>query len=308
MLSKKDFLVILNPRSLSLKVNKDRYDSLIRYLSSEKYTFDIISTKSSQDIKEYAKNGVDRYRAILPIGGDGTLNISLNGMMENRSAKDSSTKLIPMPFGTGRDTFLGYKPDFAEGDWSWLTPEIKTVRKTVGRYQDDTGKIGYFINGLSMGVSINVIHEREKWPKFIKFRPIVYTVVSFIELFKYKAENISIKIDNKESKNTDFVILMLQKGQRIAGGMSFNRNPYDPKNREIELVVMKNIIFPKRIKYLLDISKGKLKENPDFIIENGSRICVNSKNKRIILDSDGEIAVMSSEVLIEYVEGIEIPI
>ena len=90
-------LFLYNPNS-----GKRRIEKKLSYISarlSEQYAqVDIAATKSAEDMEARAREGADRYDAIIFSGGDGTFNLVLQGIGEHR------VQLGYIPGGTTNDT------------------------------------------------------------------------------------------------------------------------------------------------------------------------------------------------------------
>lgn len=158
---------------------------------------------------ELVRNYVNRdnYR-IYAVGGDGTLNEVLNGMVNSESC------LGVIPSGSGNDFIRSvYKEKLVRN----------TIRDTInGDIKPiDLGKVDgrYFINISSIGIDAEVVDN----VKSIKICPfisgkIAYILSAIITILMYKYRDIQLIIDTKEVKIKN-TLLAIANGRYYGGGM-----------------------------------------------------------------------------------------
>ena len=193
----------------------------IRYISREKSGYDIAL--------EYK----DEENIIYVVGGDGTLGITLPGLIGTKN------KLGIIPAGSGNDTYR----------------TIKTMPK--GETVIDLGKINdtYFINVACSGIDAEVGNNIEKLRETIiptsqlYNASLIYTFISF----KHKKVKLKTKIKNIEDKYT---ILSICNGTYYGGGFKIA-----PKSRLtdglLDIYYAEKMSKVKMIPLILKLKKGK---------------------------------------------------
>lgn len=204
------------------KTCKERkIDFEIRYISQEKSGYDIAL--------EYK----DEYNVIYVVGGDGTLGVTLPGVI------DTKNKLAIIPAGSGNDTYR----------------TIKTMPK--GETQIDLGKINdtYFINVACSGIDAEVANNIDKLRntiipnKQLYNASLIYTFISF----KHKKMKMKSKVKNIQDKYT---ILSICNGSYYGGGYKIA-----PKSRLtdglLDIYYAEKMPKLKMIPLILKLKKGE---------------------------------------------------
>jgi YegS/Rv2252/BmrU family lipid kinase len=200
---------------------KENINFEIRYISKEKSGYDIAL--------EYK----DEENIIYVVGGDGTLGITLPGIIGTKN------KLGIIPTGSGNDTYR----------------TIKTMPE--GENLIDIGKINnkYFINVACSGIDAEVGNNIEKLRNTIiptsqlYNASLIYTFISF----RHKKMNMRTKIKNIEDKYT---ILSICNGIYYGGGYKIA-----PKSRLtdglLDVYYAEKMSKLKMLPLILKLKKGK---------------------------------------------------
>ena len=144
--------VIMNPSS-GRQVMRQTVDDIIGYLVEEKFISraDFCYTASKDDATRYAEQmKPGEYDLVLAVGGDGTLNEVVNGLI----AGGSGTTLAILPAGTVNDfaTFL----DIPADSYSYARMIMDNHTRKV-----DVGKAGdrYFLNVAAAGHLTDIAYK-----------------------------------------------------------------------------------------------------------------------------------------------------
>ena len=192
-----NFIFIVNPVSGNKK-SIQAIKAIEEYCKILRVNYKIMYTSKvgqATQIADYFKN--DSQTTIFSVGGDGTLNEVVNGLV------NSSAKLGIIPTGTGNDfykTFKGIDDDMID----------------VGRVNDK-----YFINVASIGLDAEIANYANTLKKYKLNIPnnIIYILSIFKEYFKYKP--INIEFDNNKKDTT---ILTVCNAKYYGGGFQIAPN------------------------------------------------------------------------------------
>lgn len=188
------YVFIINPTSGKGKALKAA-DTIKNVCKEDKIDYEMHFTKGPGDATKIAKKYKNSKCTIFSVGGDGTLNEVVSGMIGSKNA------LGVIPCGSGNDFY-------------------RTLEKMDdGMHLIDVGKINrkYFINVASIGIDAEIgenanIMKKMKVPKNqIYNASIVYT------FFKYKFKDIDFEIDNTKGKEK-CTILTICNGTMYGGG------------------------------------------------------------------------------------------
>lgn len=269
-------LFIVNPaagKGHSIKYLKE-IENLFNH-RKEEYVLEI--TKGVGDainlVRDYVKK--EDYR-VYSIGGDGTLNEVINGIIPSKSS------LGVIPAGTGND-FI--KSLYNSKDYrNILLNNVEGKEKLI-----DLAKVNnrYFINISSVGFDAEVTKEARSLKKK-RFIPssLAYVISIFKTIFKFKGMNIQITIDEKTIERKALLVAVAN-GKYYGGGMKVTPEA-DIEDGLFDICIVKDLskfkiltLFPKLIKGTHD----SIKEVEFF---RGNKIEINS-DKNIPINVDGEI-------------------
>ncbi|KAF0092447.1 MAG: hypothetical protein FD141_631 [Fusobacteria bacterium] len=215
-------LFIINPvagKGISIKY----IEKIQTYFKDKEDIYRIETTKeqghATAITKEYVKN--DDWR-VYSIGGDGTLNEVLNGLVGSNSA------LGVIPAGSGNDYFRSLD---TENDENLLTRTIEgSIKKcSIGQVNNR-----YFLNVASAGIDAEVVYNARQLKKlpFLNGQG-AYILGIFYTVFKYKSFKSKITF-NEQTLHKTTLLIAVANGKYYGGGMKIapRANIYS-KNFEI---------------------------------------------------------------------------
>lgn len=188
-------IFIVNPVSgggKSLKIVQN-----INKVCMEKgFDYEIHFTEKAGDATKIAKKYRFSQNVIYSVGGDGTLNEVVNGIV------GSKNMLGVIPCGSGNDFY-----------------------KTLEIMEDplpliDVGKVNnkYFINIVSIGIDAEVADNVSKMKKIKIPTSQIYNASIVYTFFKYRFKNIDVEIDENNVRKGKCTILTVCNGRVYGGG------------------------------------------------------------------------------------------
>lgn len=170
--------------------------------------YEIIYTErpghASEIASIYANEGAD---IIFAVGGDGTVNEVMNGIINSNSA------LAILPCGSGNDFIrsLGFKGTTGE----IIAKVLNGKRKVI-----DVGYINgrYFVNISSAGFDAEVVLATQKAKKFFLSGSIAYIAGLIGTIFVSKPKKVRIKVGDEEI-NDSILLMAVANGKYYGGGM-----------------------------------------------------------------------------------------
>ncbi len=188
-------IFIVNPISGKGKTLK-AVDRIKKVCEEENLDYEIYFTEYPKDATKIARKYRFTKNIIYSVGGDGTLNEVLNGIVGTKNL------LGVIPAGSGNDFY-------------------KTLSKIDEEYPViDIGKVNdrYFINIISIGIDAEVANNVSLMKKRKVSTNQIYNASLIYTFFKYKYKDIELSIDEKEQKKGKCTILTICNGQVYGGG------------------------------------------------------------------------------------------
>jgi diacylglycerol kinase (ATP) len=213
--------VIVNPASGSGRARK-RWPGISATMMEFGLDHEVSFTSGPNDAtriaRELAHAGT---KTIVAVGGDGTVNEIINGMMEDNVPVNRDTKLLVLPCGTGKD--LGRTLGTGHVDTAIKAlVEGSVTRMDLGliTYTTSEGlqEPRYFANVADLGLGANVADRISRSSKKMGGL-LTYLIAAVRTIIEFKARDISVEINGERVFHDSANMVVLANGQYFAGGM-----------------------------------------------------------------------------------------
>jgi diacylglycerol kinase (ATP) len=180
----RNFLIIINPAA-GKATFKAKYDRIVSHFSLLGFSYETFYTTVADDQSRLQdKIKLNTYDDVIVLGGDGTLNYVVNGMVE------SNIPISVISNGTGNDALRSIHHQFD------LEKQIDIATNGEPKILD-LGKCNtrYFLNGVGLGFDGAVVDTMiRRGKRYAGHWAYMSTVLEL--LFKYKSVHFKADIDN----------------------------------------------------------------------------------------------------------------
>ena len=299
-------LVILNPNA-----NKGKGASLekeiIQAFKDENININIVKSSAQDDCRQYAYDNVEIYDFICAVGGDGTVNEVVDGIL--KKARDKVIDIDDLPF-------FAMIPVGRGNDFAWmLNLRDNTIKTLVSKIKEEKTKlidIGFckggkysngchFVNGLGIGFepSVNFVASEYKRISgtFSYICALFHMLRKYPEPFNLIIEKESGTINIKSQQ------LSIGNGRRMGGAFLMT-----PKaildDGYLDFVyahepISKNKILKTAIKFL----SGKQLYDKNFTFSREKWVNVIAQNCAMPIHIDGEMVGKNVEKIEIYIRN-----
>ncbi len=281
--------VIGNPHAAHGLVRK-RWPHILKYFETE--GFELAAQLTNRKLhacylaKTAVKNGA---RCLVSIGGEGTFNEIVNGVLKATTCSEHMPDLVMIPMGTGIDfsRTLHLPKDYRES--ADLIRGGVTKLFDIGKIIFNTHGMGwerYFVNVFDVGLGGNVVRIANHIPKNLGGF-LTFLLSSFVALISFKPIRLRVYIDNKFIDEGLMTIVGALNGQYFGGGMRAAPMA-SPDDGILEFIYVKDAnIFKIISKVLAKVYEGKHLEYHNVYHCRGRELRIES-NKIFLVDIDGE--------------------
>ncbi|MDP4090409.1 MAG: diacylglycerol kinase family lipid kinase [Bacillota bacterium] len=201
-------IFIINPHA-GKGITVGRISKIKEICSENGVEPEIEITKAPGHATEIARRyASDEDIRIYAVGGDGTLNEVLNGMV------GSSSSLAVIPTGSGNDFIRSLCAEVSWEDILSKSIRGEAVPMDLGKAHDK-----YFINISSVGLDAEINYNSTRLKKLpllpAKF---AYLISIFLTVFGYKSKKMRIVLDDREII-TETLLAAVANGRYYGGGM-----------------------------------------------------------------------------------------
>lgn len=267
MIKTEDIIFILNPNS-----GKKKISELINQIKRSNAQLSFFVSNTFNEFKEFVGKNIQKYKVFVIVGGDGTINSSINFFYDY---PDKILAIFPTGSGNGFAKEMGFKKDIK----SLLEDILKAEIIEIDILEANGEK---FINIFGLGFDSYVAHDFSKRKK----RGLKSYILSVSKsIFRFKP--IFIEIFSKETKlKGKYNILAVANSQQFGNNARIAPNA-KPNNGSLELVLIKPFPFYYYPVFIVKLMTGKLKSSKyiDYKKTNNELILKTSFEKYHI---DGE--------------------
>jgi YegS/Rv2252/BmrU family lipid kinase len=273
--------VIINPVSSGGKTGARQWEilhALERKLGSE---YSLCVTGEPLEACFSARQAIlDGSKLIITIGGDGTIQETVNGFFSNGNIVNPSCQLGIIDSGTGH----GFAQSL--GLPTGLEEQLEVIQR--GKAQSiDLGKIifYYFINECQAGIGGEVVKRvQSKHKRLGGF--IAFGAITLFTALRYPSRSMTVEIDGMTGITERFIGVVIGNGNYMAGGM--NLIPHAQVDDGLfDILLMHEQSIPQRLWNFPKIYSGRHLASSKFTQYRGKKVILSS-SERVPFEADGE--------------------
>ena len=258
-----NYVFIINSFSLKKGTNKIK-DKLINACEKLNLNYEIEINSNSNPTEKIVRKYHDSHSIIVCLGGDGTINRTLNSII------GTSNVLGYVPLGTGNDFY-------------------KTNRETLknGINEVDLIKINnkYFLNTACFGIDADIGAEGIVHSSIIP-KSQRYSLAAIKNIVKFKGKKLKIYINGKEYKD-DYTTIVIANGKYYGGGFMVAPSAL-LDDGIVEVYLAKKMSKLRMIKLFKDLKNGNHENDKSVTKIRTNEVRIESLNETECL-IDGEV-------------------
>ncbi|MGB3075793.1 MAG: diacylglycerol kinase family protein [Chitinophagales bacterium] len=195
------WFVLVNPAAGGFKAKK-KWPAISLMLQKEGIDFICQFSKSAEDIISTISEAIQKgFRKFIAVGGDGTLNLIINGIFSQHEVSSDKITVAIIPIGTGNDWIRTHRISKSAGKAIALIKSKKISFHDVGKISlsgNQNTSVKYFINMAGFGFQGLVAERIEGVSSGIKKGIFAFVLGIFDALFRYNTTQVSITLDEEE--------------------------------------------------------------------------------------------------------------
>lgn len=282
-------MVIVNPASANGSTRKD-WPAIAAKMKHFGIEFDWKMTAGPGDATRLATEAIhEGYRAIIAVGGDGTLNEVVNGLVDDDRPICPEVVIGVISRGTGCDFIkaMGIPKDVdrAVECLAGGVPRIIDLGKVRFASHNGGTAVRYYANIADVGLGGETVDRVNKTSKAMGgFASFLWGTM--VSLLRYRNRPARVTIDDGEAFSTSVTVLAIANGRYFGGGMKISPLS-DPSDGLLDVVLCHHFSKLEVILNLNRLYKGTHLSHRKVEHHRASRVIVSS-NSRVLLDVDGE--------------------
>jgi diacylglycerol kinase (ATP) len=293
-------LVIANPIS-GRGAGARAVDPVAEQLRQARIAFEVVRTERPMHATEVAaRAGREGWEAVVAIGGDGTANEVLNGLMQSPQPQRPAMGIIAVGRGNDFAYGMGVAPGVAEGCRAVLSGRRRRI--DVGRVVGGLYPQGrYFGNGIGIGFDAVVGFEALKLAPLSGFASYIVAALKTISLYDH-GPRLRIELDG-EARVQETLMVSVMNGRRMGGG--FHMAPKaDPGDGQFDVCIAGQVTRGRILSLIPHFLKGDQEGQPAIAVARCRSIRVVAEEGVLPAHADGEtLCVDGHELQAELLPG-----
>ncbi len=213
--------VIVNPASGNGRGHK-RWPKIAESLERQGFNYEVVFTSGPNDAARIAREMADSgAHTVVAVGGDGTVNEIINGLIHNDKPVNNDTRLVVIPCGTGKDLGRTLGTGLPDTAARALRANV-TMNMDIGRIRfqttDGRTETRYFANVADLGLGAEVAQRINRSSKAFGGL-ITYLIAAVRTVIDFQPREIAVDIGGVRVFHASANMVVLANGQYFAGGM-----------------------------------------------------------------------------------------
>jgi diacylglycerol kinase (ATP) len=258
---------------------------ITQWLGDSGHEFEMITASAPGHPTILAREAAAQGREmVLAIGGDGTANEVINGLMQADNGPDD-TAMGVLPIGTGNDFAygVGVPMDLQEACQVIARGQSRTL--DVGRMHADNEAPRFFGNGVGVGFDAVANIESRKVKRLSGSLLYLVAVIRTLA-FYYHAPQTTIRIDSEELVQPSLLVSVMN-GRRM-GGAFFTTPSSQMDDGLLDLCVATKVSRGKMVAFVPRFMRGTHTTDPDITMGQARKVTIVSESPWAA-QVDGEI-------------------
>ncbi|MCK5246651.1 YegS/Rv2252/BmrU family lipid kinase [Candidatus Bipolaricaulota bacterium] len=278
------YRLIVNPTAGGGTAGKSIPD-IERRLHKSGLDFDLVQTERPWHAVELARAAAAEVDVVVAVGGDGTANEVLNGLMLAKNAGHTVTMGV-LCVGRGNDFAFGVGiPTELAASCEALTADRRRTIDVGHVVGGDLPEGRYFGNGVGIGFDAVVGFVAAKMKHVRGF--VGYFVAAIKTIFVYfKAPLVRLEFDG-QPMDLHALMVSVMNGTRMGGGFMMAPNGV-PDDGVFDLCIARQVSRPRIFAVMLKFMKGTQAEHPAITTGRTNRITVTAMEGTLPAHADGE--------------------
>ncbi len=290
MEKKTKYLIIVNPNAGKKKARND-WPEIANLFDSAGIEYEYIFTKYGRQAIKLVKEKIEEegFMRIVAIGGDGTINEVVNGILLQKRFNSNEISLGIITIGTGNDWGKMFNLPLSYKESVDIIKRGNIFVQDVGKvyyYIGEKKSCRYFVNAAGLGFDALVTENTNKQKEAGKSSTLSYFTNMIKSLYRYKPVPVTVLTTKREIHSGNLFTLSLAIGKYTGGGMQQTPNAISDDGL-FDLMLVDKIAKTKLIRKVSKLFNGRINELKEVQSLRTDNLQVVSDSK-LMIEVDGE--------------------
>ncbi len=283
-------IAIINPKAGGYSTYRE-WPSINKYLIDKGILFDHVYTENVGHAMDLARQAADTdYRYIIAVGGDGTVNEVVNGILCSTNPNNTILGIV----STGTTCSFARSLSIPQDPVGFcnLLANKNSLSIDVGlvEYTSEGQRLRrFFVNEADVGFGATVVEASKKFTNYfgrsINYLP--HVVGGFTSLVSYKNKRIVVHVEDKTESIYDCAMLVVANRTHFGGGMRIAPEA-KPNDGLLDMVIFGDMSKSELLKVWPMTYKGRHVSHEKVRMLKVRKVDVQCKDT-ILVEADGEL-------------------
>ncbi len=269
-----DLLLIVNPRSANGATGRHWHAIEQRLRSRLPLPFDVALTQRPGHATAIARQATGRYGQVVALGGDGTVNEVVNGLIADDRPIRPDLTLGIIPRGTGADFVrtLGIPRDLEGAIERLAAAKLRQIDVGKIRYRSPDGSeaVRYFINEADIGMGAVVSDRVNRSSKRLGGR-LSFLRATLLTALGYRPHLVNLSLDGAPAEPTLLGTAWFANGQYSGGGIRMAPRAR-PDDGLLDVVCIGKLSHLQKVTFFPKLRSGAFIDLPQVTYRTARRI------------------------------------
>lgn len=228
---------------------------------------------------------------LVAVGGDGTINEMVNGVMQAALPQRERVILGVLPYGTGNDFARSLGSDGAIHSLQRAIQQGNNRVLDLGcvHYHAASGQPQqrYFANIAALGISAAVIERVKALPRWLP-AALAYGWGTVLSLLSLRACRFQLRIDQQPAQSETLIELCLANGRYFGGGMGVAPEA-SLDDGLLDLVMIRGASPALFLRFLPQLRQARRIQHPRISYQRCRQIEIVAASPACVFEADGEL-------------------
>ncbi|MFC1919159.1 diacylglycerol/lipid kinase family protein [Chloroflexota bacterium] len=230
------------------------------------------------------------YRYIIAVGGDGTINEVVNGILNSAASHNTTLGIVSAGTTCSFARSVGIPSNPIDSCRLLASPNRLSIDVGIVEYTSSGQKLRrYFVNEADLGFGATVVEASKQVTNYfgrqINYLP--HVIGGLSSLISYKNKHITLRIENQTEDIYDCAMLVIANGTHFGGGMQIAPTA-KPDDGLLDMVIFGDIGKSELLKIWPMTYKGSHVSNHKVRMLKIKNVVIECAEK-ILVEADGEL-------------------
>jgi len=281
---------IVNPAAGGHSTYKE-WPRISQRLIDKGLLFDYVYTEGVGHAVELTRAAANAdYRYIIAVGGDGTVNEVVNGILNSNGAQNTTLGIVSAGTTCSFVRSVGIPLD-PVSSCNLLTSQNRlSIDVGIVEYESEGQHLRrFFVNEADVGFGATVVEAAKHMPKYFgrKVNYLPHVLGSVGSLFSYKNKRIALRVEGETEDFYNCAMLVIANGTFFGGGMCIAPDA-KPNDGLLDMVIFGDMGKSEMMKIWSMTYKGRHVSHHKVRSRKISNVAIQCA-ERVLVEADGEL-------------------